>query len=225
MKITELVEGIVDEISLGDYTRKAKLDQAGRSMSMAFGHDQSPETKAKHTHKINKREQGLARAKARSDKWAADRAAKAKADHEHSIRSKYAGVDIDAEIAKLKPAMQRAYHDYQYGARNTYSQAHDEYSRLAGKIRELENAKKVLGELNENATPGATMAANIGTVANPQLSPGKARGKKSYTGSPGKSGTKAPPQPKVKQPKNSDGTAKNGLDMKTNIFGGGAVKR
>lgn len=75
--------------------------------------------------------------------------------------------------------------------------------------------------VNETATAGATMSANIGTVDAPQLSPGKARGKKSYTGSPGTgSGTKAPPQPKVVQPKNSDGTAKNGLDMKgANLFG------
>ena len=53
----------------------------------------------------------------------------------------------------------------------------------------------------------------------------KDRGKKSYTGSPGKSGTKAPSVPKAVQAKNSDGTAKNALDMKGNIFGGGAVKR
>jgi hypothetical protein len=33
------------------------------------------------------------------------------------------------------------------------------------------------------------------------------------------SGTKAPPQPKVVQPKNKDGTAKNALDVKGNIFG------
>jgi len=75
--------------------------------------------------------------------------------------------------------------------------------------------------ISETATAGATSAANIGTVTAPQLSPGKARGKKSYTGSPSTgSGTKAPPQPKVVQPKNSDGTAKNGLDMKgANLFG------
>jgi hypothetical protein len=80
--------------------------------------------------------------------------------------------------------------------------------------------------LDETATPGATSAANIGTVDAPQLSPGKARGKKSYIGSPGKSGTKAPPQPKIVQPKNADGTAKNGLDMKgANLFGGGTIKR
>jgi len=73
--------------------------------------------------------------------------------------------------------------------------------------------------LGETATAGATMSANIGTVDAPQLSPGKARGKKSYIGSPGKSGTKAPPQPKVVQPKTSAGTASNALDMKSNIFG------
>jgi hypothetical protein len=73
--------------------------------------------------------------------------------------------------------------------------------------------------ISETATAGATSAASIGTVDAPQLSPGKARGKKSYTGSPGKSGTKAPPQPKVIQPKTSAGTAKNGLDIKANIFG------
>jgi len=78
----------------------------------------------------------------------------------------------------------------------------------------------VARSLEETASAGATSAASIGTVDAPQLSPGKARGKKSYTGSPGKSGTKAPPQPKVVQPKTSSGTAVNALDMKgKNIFG------
>jgi hypothetical protein len=81
-------------------------------------------------------------------------------------------------------------------------------------------------EVTEEATAGATNAASIGTVDAPQLSPGKARGKKSYTGSPGKSGTKAPPQPKVVQPKTKAGTAVNALDMKgANIFGGATLKR
>jgi hypothetical protein len=76
-------------------------------------------------------------------------------------------------------------------------------------------------EILESATAGATSSANVGTVISPHLSPGKARGKKSYTGSPGKSGTKAPPQPKP-----VDNTGKNALDMKTNIFGSGsAIKR
>jgi hypothetical protein len=80
-------------------------------------------------------------------------------------------------------------------------------------------ARSKARSVNEEATAGSTMAANIGTVDAPQLSPGKARGKKSYTGTPGHSGTKAPPQPKVMQPKTSAGTAKNALDMKANVFG------
>ena len=81
-------------------------------------------------------------------------------------------------------------------------------------------------DILESATAGATSSANVGTVDAPHLSPGPARGKKSYIGSPGKSGTKAPPQPKVKQPKTAAGTAKNALDMKGNIFGeGNAIKR
>jgi hypothetical protein len=81
-------------------------------------------------------------------------------------------------------------------------------------------------ELLETATAGATSAGNIGTVVSPHIAIGKDRGKKSYTGSPGKSGTKAPDLPKVVQAKNKNGTAKNALDMKGNIFGGGsAIKR
>ena len=82
-------------------------------------------------------------------------------------------------------------------------------------------------EKMESATAGATSAGNIASIANPHLSPGQARGKKSYTGSPwgGKSGTKAPPQPQVKQPKTARGTAKNALDMKSNIFGENPIKR
>lgn len=79
-----------------------------------------------------------------------------------------------------------------------------------------------ISELLETATAGATSAGNIATVANPHISPGKARGKTSYTGSPGKSGTKSPPQPKPKKQKPTD----NALNMKTNIFGeGNFIKR
>jgi hypothetical protein len=82
---------------------------------------------------------------------------------------------------------------------------------------------KIKELLGENASAGATSTA---TVPNPHISPGKARGKKSYIGSPGKSGTKAPPQPKIVQPKNSDGTAVNGQDIKgASLFGGPPIKR
>lgn len=72
--------------------------------------------------------------------------------------------------------------------------------------------------ITEYASAGATSTANIGTVVNPHISPGPARGKKSYTGSPGKSGTKAPPQPKVKavDPNKTTGVS---------LFGGPALKR
>jgi hypothetical protein len=77
-------------------------------------------------------------------------------------------------------------------------------------------------DLLETATAGATSSGNIGTVPNPHLSPGKARGKKSYTGTPGHSGTKAPPQPKPKKMP----VGQNALDMKgVSIFGGPALKR
>ena len=95
---------------------------------------------------------------------------------------------------------------------------------LPGKA--LDRIKRLAG-MGESATAGATSSGNIASVEAPHLSPGKARGKKSYTGSPwgGKSGTKAPPQPQVKQPKAANGTAKNALDMKNSIFGENPVRR
>ncbi len=83
-----------------------------------------------------------------------------------------------------------------------------------------------ISEVFESATAGATSSGNISTVVSPHIAIGKDRGNKSYTGSPGKSGTKAPAVPKVVQAKNKDGTAKNALDIGGNIFGGGsAIKR
>ena len=80
--------------------------------------------------------------------------------------------------------------------------------------------------LNETASAGATSSSNIASVPNPNISPGVSRGKKSYTGSPGKSGQKSPAQPKVVQPKTPQGTAVNAADIKgVSLFGGPAVKR
>jgi hypothetical protein len=213
---------IINEVSLGDYHKKASMNRALSQMSAAFG---KPEDKEKHLHKAAQREKGLARAKVRTDKFWAEKEAKEKAEREAAIRAKYADVDIDAEIAKLQPAIKRAYNDYQYGARNTWHQGKEEYDRLKGQLYNLEQAKKILGKLDETATAGSTSAGNVGTVVSPHLAIGKDRGNKSYTGSPGQSGTKAPKVPKTVQKKNADGTAKNALDMPNNIFGGGAVKR
>ena len=62
--------------------------------------------------------------------------------------------------------------------------------------------------IRETATAGATSSGNIASVVSPHVAIGKDRGNKSYIGSPGRSGTKAPKLPKVVQPKNPDGTAK-----------------
>jgi hypothetical protein len=63
---------------------------------------------------------------------------------------------------------------------------------------------------------GVTTTANIASIPNPHISPGPARGKRSYIGSPGRSGTKSPPQPKPKKQKPTD----NALNMRnTSIFG------
>ena len=83
--------------------------------------------------------------------------------------------------------------------------------------------------IKEQATAGATSAGNIATVTSPHVAIGKDRGKKSYIGSPGRSGTKAPNLPKIVQPKNPDGTAKGAQTGKLNpnvsLFGGPLIKR
>ena len=91
------------------------------------------------------------------------------------------------------------------------------------KILEVIQHKK----LGEQATAGATSAGNIATVTSPHIAIGKDRFNKSYHGSPGKSGTKAPKLPKIVQPKNPDGTAKGAHKLVgTSLFGGpGFVRR
>jgi hypothetical protein len=166
MKINELVEGIVDEVSLkgfGTYAKKAQMDRAMSQMGSAFA--ASPEDREKNQARAARREKGLARHKTRVDKHWAEKNAKDAAEREQAIRDKFAGVDIDAEIAKLQPALKRAYHDYQYGARNTYSDARDDYNRISARIQELERAKKVLGGLDEEATAGGTSAGMVSVGA------------------------------------------------------------
>lgn len=80
--------------------------------------------------------------------------------------------------------------------------------------------------VREQATAGATSAGNIATVVSPHIAIGRDRFKKSYTGSPGKSGTRAPRLPKITQPKNPDGTAKGAHALPgVNLMGGPLVKR
>ena len=80
--------------------------------------------------------------------------------------------------------------------------------------------------IKEVASAGATSAGNIATVVSPHIAIGQDRFKKSYTGTPGKSGTKAPKLPKIVQPKNPNGTAKGAHALPgVNLFGGPGIKR
>ena len=84
--------------------------------------------------------------------------------------------------------------------------------------------KEVL--IRETASAGATSAGNIASVTSPHVAIGPDRFNKSFTGSPGKSGTKAPRVPQAYAPKNPNGTAKGAHELKgTNLFGGPGVVR
>lgn len=68
-------------------------------------------------------------------------------------------------------------------------------------------------DITETATPGATASGSIASVANPTAAHSKPKKKGKYG---------APEAPQVK---NSDGTAKNALDVNKNIMGGKTIKR
>jgi hypothetical protein len=92
------------------------------------------------------------------------------------------------------------------------------------KIKDLTGLTKT--QMLESDAGTTTTSAAIPSLPNPGVALGKKNiGNKSYTGSPGKSGTKAPKLPKIVQKKNKDGTAKNALDMNQNVFGSGVLKR
>ena len=79
----------------------------------------------------------------------------------------------------------------------------------------------IIRRVQEQATAGATSAGNIASVVSPHIAIGKDRFSKAYSGSPGRSGTRAPRLPKITQPKNPDGTAKGAHKLKgTSLFGG-----
>ena len=84
------------------------------------------------------------------------------------------------------------------------------------KLNELFNAIELNKKKMESATAGATASGNIATVVSPQLAIGKGSiGNKSYTGSPGRSGTSAPKVPKIVQKKKKNGTAVAGATAAT----------
>jgi len=130
----------LDEVSLGDYSKKAGMSRAMAQMNKAFNYP------GDHNATIAKRTAGLDRAKERTSKAQAAASAQAQANAEQQIKDKYAGVDIDAELARLDPLIKSAYNDYQYGGSNAWSQGRDEYNSLSAKKQELERAKKLFGQ-------------------------------------------------------------------------------
>jgi len=80
--------------------------------------------------------------------------------------------------------------------------------------------------IKETASAGATSSGSIASVVSPHIAIGPDRFKKSYTGSPGRSGTRAPRVPTAYTPKNADGTARGAHELTgTSLFGGPGVVR
>jgi len=100
--------------------------------------------------------------------------------------------------------------DLERSIRKSKSMDKETAAEINKKRKELMRKK---AELGETATAGATSAGNIATVANPVIAKHK----------PKKRGRYGAPQ--APQKKNSDGTAKNALDVNNNLMGGKAIKR
>ena len=80
--------------------------------------------------------------------------------------------------------------------------------------------------IKEQATAGSTSSGNIAAVVSPHVAIGSDRFKKSYTGTPGQSGKRAPQVPKAYTPKNANGTARGAHELTgTSLFGGSGVVR
>lgn len=66
---------------------------------------------------------------------------------------------------------------------------------------------------NEEATAGSTSSGSIASVANPTAAHSKPKKRGKYGA------------PQAPQKRNSDGTAKNALDLSNNLMGGSTIKR
>ena len=80
--------------------------------------------------------------------------------------------------------------------------------------------------IKETASAGATSSGSIASVVSPHIAIGPDRFKKSYTGTPGRSGKRAPRVPTAYTPKNANGTARGAHELSnTSLFGGPLVRR
>ena len=90
---------------------------------------------------------------------------------------------------------------------------------------QVNNIMRIKEVITEVASAGATSAGNIATVVSPHIAIGQDRFKKSYTGTPGKSGTKAPKLPKIVQKKKPSGVAYGAHELPNTSLFGGPLKR
>jgi hypothetical protein len=136
----------LDEISLGDYQRKAGMAKALAGMGAAFA--PSADERARELATMKKREQGLARAKVRTDKIRAAADEKSRADA--AARDREALPQMKAELEKLQA---------QFDPNFEYSDDHSFWSRqkeIQGRIHGLKQriAKAEVSEDHSTAGHG-----------------------------------------------------------------------
>jgi len=194
------MESQVDEISLGDYRKKAAMQKAQSQMGAMFARD--PEQKAKDLSTFNKREKGLNRLKARDEK-------SRKAEQERQLADLVARLpELKAEYEQMKAKYKSlGGSNWQYADREQNLTASEREARsMEGPMnnlwRQIQAAEKAQQQkVGESATAGATSAGNMAVGA-------------------------VYPNKKGKTYKNKDGTAKNALDVKgANLMTGGSIKR
>ena len=126
----------LNEVSLGDYRRKASLSKAGAQIDKVFG---SPEKKEKADSIIAKRERGLDRADARGRANAEKLKQKAEQDRIASLRSAKDRLDdIKAELAELEAKFDSYYE---------YSDDHGEWTRQRELHRKIMAMKKHIADI------------------------------------------------------------------------------
>ncbi len=142
----------LNEVSLGDYRRKASLSKASAQMNKAFG---SPENREKADSIIAKRDRGLARADVRGRANAEKLKQKAEQDRIASLRSAKDRLDdIKAELAELEAKFD-SYYEYSddHGEWTRQRELHQKIMAMKKHIADIES----LDEADDNFSQPATM--------------------------------------------------------------------
>jgi len=146
-----LAKGQLDEVSLGDYRRKASLSKAGAQIDKVFG---SPEKKEKADSIIAKRERGLDRADARGRANAEKLKQKAEQDRIASLRSAKDRLDdIKAELAELEAKFD-SYYEYSddHGEWTRQRELHQKIMAMKKHIADIEALDEADGNFGQPAT-------------------------------------------------------------------------